>query len=32
MPLGDRAAQVTAMLTGPLAEDFKVEAGVVKKK
>ena len=32
VPLGARAAQVTAMLTGPLAEDFKVEAGVVKKK
>ncbi len=31
-PLGDRADQVKAMLTGPLAEDFKVEGGIVKKK
>lgn len=31
-PLGDRAARVAGMLTGPLAEDYKVDAGVVKKK
>ncbi len=31
-PLGDRAKQVAAMLTGALAEDFKVDAGVLKKK
>lgn len=31
VPLGARAGEVTAMLTGPLA-DFKVDAGVVKKK
>jgi len=31
-PLGARADQVKAMLQGPLAEDFKVDAGVVKKK
>ena len=30
--LGARGGEVTAMLTGPLAEDFKVEGGVVKKK
>jgi len=30
-PLGARAGEVTAMLTGPLA-DYKVDAGVVKKK
>jgi hypothetical protein len=32
VPLGARAAQVGAMLTGPLADDFKLEAGLVKKK
>jgi len=32
VPLGARAGEVTAMLTGPLAEDFKVDGGVVKKK
>jgi hypothetical protein len=31
-PLGERAAQVAAMLTGPLAQDFKVDGGIVKKK
>ena len=31
-PLGDRAQQVAAMLTGPLATDYKVDAGIVKKK
>jgi hypothetical protein len=31
-PLGDRANEVKAMLTGPLADDFKVDAGIVKKK
>ena len=31
-PLGDRAKAVGATLTGPLAEDFKVDAGIVKKK
>ncbi|HTR56324.1 MAG TPA: hypothetical protein VMJ10_36875 [Kofleriaceae bacterium] len=30
--LGDRGPQVAAMLTGPLANDFKVDAGIVKKK
>jgi hypothetical protein len=30
--LGARASQVAAMLTGPLAEDFKVDGGIVKKK
>jgi hypothetical protein len=33
-PLGDRAAQVTAALAGggPLADDFKVDGGIVKKR
>ncbi len=31
-PLCDRAPQVAAVLTGPLASDFKVDAGVIKKK
>jgi hypothetical protein len=31
-PLGDRAAQVAGMLTGPLANDFKVDGKLVKKK
>ena len=31
-PLGARADKVAAMLTGPLATDFKVEGGIVKKK
>jgi len=31
-PLGERAAQVAATLTGPLSADFKVDAGIVKKK
>ncbi len=31
-PLGERADQVKAMLTAPLADDFKVEGGIVKKK
>jgi hypothetical protein len=31
-PLGDRAAQVAAMLIGPLAQDYKVDGGLVKKK
>ena len=32
VPLGARAPEVTKMLTGPLAEDFKIDAGIVKKK
>jgi HEAT repeat protein len=32
VPLGDRAQAVAAAFTGPLADDFKVEAGIVKKK
>jgi hypothetical protein len=32
VPLGARGGEVTAMLTGPLAEDFKVDGGIVKKK
>lgn len=31
-PLGTRGQEVAAMLTGPLAEDFKVDGGIVKKK
>ncbi|HEY1555022.1 MAG TPA: HEAT repeat domain-containing protein [Kofleriaceae bacterium] len=31
-PLGDRAQQVAALLTGPLATEYKVDAGIVKKK
>ncbi|MEO8553356.1 MAG: hypothetical protein ABI678_25460 [Kofleriaceae bacterium] len=31
-PLGDRASQVAGMLVGPLATDYRVDAGVVKKK
>jgi HEAT repeat protein len=31
-PLGDRAARVAGTISGPLANDFKVDAGVVKKK
>jgi hypothetical protein len=31
-PLGDHAAAVTAVLTGPLADVFKVDGGVVKKR
>jgi hypothetical protein len=31
-PLGDRAGKVGAALTGPLADDFKLDAGVIKKK
>lgn len=31
-PLGDQAAAVAAALTGPLADAFKVEGGVLKKK
>jgi hypothetical protein len=31
-PLGDRVQRVAGMLQGPLADDFKVDAGVVKKK
>jgi HEAT repeat protein len=31
-PLGERASQVANMLTGQLAQDFKVDGGVVKKK
>jgi hypothetical protein len=31
-PLGDRADKVKAMLTGPLADDFKVDGGILKKK
>lgn len=32
VPLGDHAAAVTAVLTGPLADVFKVDGGVVKKR
>lgn len=32
VPLGDRAKQVAASFTGPVADDFKVEAGIVKTK
>jgi hypothetical protein len=31
-PLGDRKAQVAAALTGPLAEGYRVDGNVVKKK
>jgi hypothetical protein len=31
-PLGNKAQAVAAALVGPLADDFKVEAGIVKKK
>jgi HEAT repeat protein len=31
-PLGDQAAAVTAALTGPLGDSFKVEGGVLKKR
>lgn len=31
-PLGDQAAAVAAALTGPLADNFKVDGGVVKKR
>jgi hypothetical protein len=31
-PLGAQAAAVAAALTGPLADDFKVDAGVIKKR
>jgi hypothetical protein len=31
-PLGARAAEVAAMLTGPLADGFKVDGGVVKAR
>jgi hypothetical protein len=31
-PLGDRAAQVSGVLAGPLAVDYRVDGGVVKKK
>jgi hypothetical protein len=31
-PLGDAAAAVASVLTGPLGDDFKVDAGVIKKK
>ena len=31
-PLGDKAKEVAAALAGPLANDFKVEAGIVKKR
>lgn len=31
-PLGDRAAEVAAALTGPLADSFKVEGGILKKR
>jgi hypothetical protein len=32
IPLGDHAAAVAAVLTGPLADVFKVEGGAIKKK
>ena len=31
-PLGDQAGAVAAMLTGPLGDSFKVDAGVIKKR
>lgn len=31
-PLGDRTAQVTGALTGPLADSFRVDGGIVKKR
>lgn len=31
-PLGSRGPEVAAMLTGPLATEYKVDAGIVKKK
>lgn len=31
-PLGDRAEAVATALTGPLADDFKVDQGIVKKR
>ena len=31
-PLGARAAEVTAMLTGPLADGFRVDGGIVKAR
>jgi hypothetical protein len=31
-PLGDQAAAVAAVLTGPLADSFKVEGGLIKKR
>ncbi|MBX3158520.1 MAG: hypothetical protein KF773_21300 [Deltaproteobacteria bacterium] len=31
VPLGDKAQAVAGVLTGPLAADFKVEGGIVKK-
>jgi hypothetical protein len=31
-PLGDNAAAVGAMLTGPLGDSFKVDGGVIKKR
>ena len=31
-PLGERASQVSAMLTGPLADAFRVDGNVVKKR
>ncbi|HET7506142.1 MAG TPA: HEAT repeat domain-containing protein [Kofleriaceae bacterium] len=31
-PLGAQAAVVAAVLTGPLGEDFKVDAGIIKKR
>ncbi|HMG54411.1 MAG TPA: hypothetical protein VK601_13035 [Kofleriaceae bacterium] len=31
-PLGDHAAAVSALLTGPLAEAFKVDGGMLRKK
>jgi hypothetical protein len=32
VPLGDRATDVANMLTGPLADEFRVDSGVVKKR
>ena len=31
-PLGDQAAAVAALLTGPLGESFKVDTGVIKPR
>ena len=32
VPLADKATAVASVLTGPLAEDFKVDGGLVKKR
>jgi len=32
IPLGDQAAAVAGVMTGPLADTFKIEGGVIKKR